>query len=948
MKILWALLMVELYVHDGLAGTVKIGGFFGEHEGVGDGVFANVISDAVNRVQNNRTLLPEPHKMSFVSGDQKPVNAVYTAIEDICSMINSQRPSALIVLEDKCPDCSDLAGIMSHGSNPIFSLDVGSFESGSRAFKMYPSAEDMSEFFIDVLNYFKWRAFNLVVDSGDAFVNFEGVMQEAKANDWNVTMIPIDTDDMEGSIMKTTTSATKNILLYCVSEMVCRDFLDKSMEMNNREEPIGSLNSKYTWILGNLDLSLPEVYKDQLEDTNAYMTYFTMNFTREHQYTKPASRDAYDSIYSFPMREKLAFDAVLSIGHALGHFVERKALAGQRGDAVLPGDTQMLTCPTAVDVASNNDLTEELMKVGFEGMTGNVAFDAMGNRVNYTVTIFSGRGDTLRQLRGEWVQNPDYIEDRRQEEWQNPGRLNTTTFRLAKDRKIRIVSIEIPPFLYRRDLLVQSPKDRVRFQNYRYRRQAAENNNGVGSYTGNGRYEGFVMELLERIRSVIRGIDFEYEVELVPDNQIGKRGRHSDIWDGMLGEVIRGTADVVAAPLTVTPQRKSAVDFTYPFMSSGIQALTLHPNYVKHDPFRFVYVFSYDAWVLHGIVFVTVAALLYLFNLFDPFEWKATAEKKMTFEENAENFSFKNSLWFCASTLFLQSSDTSPRSNAGRCIAGFWWLFVLIIVFLYLTNVMFFIDSNKRLAFIKDGNDLLAQKTVKFGAVKGGNTEEFFKHTNSYRKFWHKMNNDPDMVYVQTMREGVERVRNSNGRYALLGESPELRYIASEKPCDTKIAGEYIARTQYAFAVAKGSPLAEHLSSALEALRDNGVLEDLTRDWWDLDDRRNRCHNLTRWERSGAYSLQVNDVQGIYYMLLVGIGVSVIVFVLEIVFFKCTGGGSGGNGSKRGAKNKGYAGTGSGMGGGAVGGGAVGGGSGYDGADKAAGEKSKGAGNMWI
>ena len=31
-------------------------------------------------------------------------------------------------------------------------------------------------------------------------------------------------------------------------------------------------------------------------------------------------------------------------------------------------------------------------------MTGNVAFDEIGNRVNYTITIFSGRGDTLRQL----------------------------------------------------------------------------------------------------------------------------------------------------------------------------------------------------------------------------------------------------------------------------------------------------------------------------------------------------------------------------------------------------------------------------------------------------------------------------------------------------------------------------------------------------------------------
>lgn len=101
--------------------------------------------------------------------------------------------------------------------------------------------------------------------------------------------------------------------------------------------------------------------------------------------------------------------------------------------------------------------------------------------------------------------------------------------------------MQIPPFLYRRDLLVQSPKDRIRFQNFRYRRQAIDNN-GIGSYTGNGRYEGFIMELLERIRSVIRGIDFEYEVELVSDTKIGGRGRSSYIWNGMIGEVIRGVS----------------------------------------------------------------------------------------------------------------------------------------------------------------------------------------------------------------------------------------------------------------------------------------------------------------------------------------------------------------------------------------------------------------------
>lgn len=38
------------------------------------------------------------------------------------------------------------------------------------------------------------------------------------------------------------------------------------------------------------------------------------------------------------------------------------------------------------------------MQVGFEGVTGNVAFDDMGNRVNYTISIYSGQGETLEQL----------------------------------------------------------------------------------------------------------------------------------------------------------------------------------------------------------------------------------------------------------------------------------------------------------------------------------------------------------------------------------------------------------------------------------------------------------------------------------------------------------------------------------------------------------------------
>ena len=82
----------------------------------------------------------------------------------MCDHISSERMSAFILPEDKCLECDDIAGISSHASNPIFSLDHGSFQSGSIAFKMHPSPEDMNAFFIDILHYFNWLNFVLVYD----------------------------------------------------------------------------------------------------------------------------------------------------------------------------------------------------------------------------------------------------------------------------------------------------------------------------------------------------------------------------------------------------------------------------------------------------------------------------------------------------------------------------------------------------------------------------------------------------------------------------------------------------------------------------------------------------------------------------------------------------------------------------------------------------------------
>lgn len=376
------------------------------------------------------------------------------------------------------------------------------------------------------------------------------------------------------------------------------------------------------------------------------------------------------------------------------------------------------------------------------------------------------------------------------------------------------------------------------------------------------------------------------------------------------------------------------MDFSYPFMSSGIKVLVKNPYTVHHYPFRIMYPFGIDVWFVNLFVFFCVAGLLVLYNKLDPFEWGQLASRQETFEENADNFNFSNSLWFCATTLFLQSYDNSPKSNAGRCLVGFWWLFVIVMVFLYLFNLTFFVTTNKRLVYVKDAEDLLSQTDVDFGTIDHGSTYHFFWNSPvpEYQRVHQRMITTTPNVYVQNITEAIQRVRDNNGRYAFIGEAGEIQFLASKKPCDLLVTGGFISRTSYALAVQKDSPLREQLSHAIETMRDTGVLEDLEKDWWDRKLQDERCANLTVWEKQGIFSFTIVDLQGIYYLLLLGVGCALLVFVIEFIWFSLAGGGGGKSSSGR-----------QGRGGGGGGGGADAGGPG-----PAAAGGDRGEQNMWL
>lgn len=134
---------------------------------------------------------------------------------------------------------------------------------------------------------------------------------------------------------------------------------------------------------------------------------------------------------------------------------------------------------------------------------------------------------------------------------------------------------------------------------------------------------------------------------------------------------------------------------------------------------------------------------------------------------------------------------------------------------------------------INSPTELAERKDIKYGLVKAGFTENFFKKSENrfYRDMYAKMEKN----LPQNSKEGVDRVKASDGKYAFMIDSSTAEYWVSKKPCDLYSfrLGSSLGCHKYAFAVRKGQGvLKARLERAIRELMSSGELERLKAKWW--------------------------------------------------------------------------------------------------------------------
>ncbi|XP_050513026.1 glutamate receptor ionotropic, kainate 2-like [Diabrotica virgifera virgifera] len=312
------------------------------------------------------------------------------------------------------------------------------------------------------------------------------------------------------------------------------------------------------------------------------------------------------------------------------------------------------------------------------------------------------------------------------------------------------------------------------------------------------------------------------------------------------------------------------------------QGSGLNPKVSVRAPtklFAFLTPLAIEIWLYMVVGYVLVSLTIWIAARVSPKEWREIEPCHNNYLDVLENgFTLGNSFWFAIGSLMQQGSDLNPKATSTRIVGGIWWFFTLIIISSYTANLAAFLTVERMITPIESAQDLAEQTEIAYGTLEGGSTMTFFRDSKIgiYQKMWRFMENRNPPAFVKSYEDGVQRVLE--GDYAFLMESTMLDY-AVQRDCNLTQIGGLLDSKGYGIATPKGSPWRDKISLAILELQEKGVIQILYDKWW--KNTGDVCTRDDKSKESKANALGVENIGGVFVVLLCGLALAILVAILE-------------------------------------------------------------------
>ncbi|XP_077461299.1 glutamate receptor ionotropic, NMDA 2A isoform X1 [Stigmatopora argus] len=719
-----------------------------------------------------------------------------------------------------------------HGGSSMIMADK---DEKSTFFQFGAALRQEALLMLSIMEEYDWHVFSIVTSKFPGYQDFISTLRVTVDHSfvrWDLQSV-VTLDAMDGDPNSKSHIALKRIqspviLLYCSK--------DEAVYILEEARSLGLIGAGYIWIVSSLTTGNPD-------------------FTPE-AFPLGMISVSYDD-WEYPLETRVR-DGVGIISSAATAMLREKGELpeGQGGCYSTPSDRSPGKLPPSA-------LRRHMMHVWNDGR--DLSFTPDGYQANPKLVVIVLNSKRTWEKMGRWENGTLSLMF---PVW---PRYNSHGDEDADENHLSIVTLEEKPFVIvdNVDILTGT----CMRNSVPCRKHVKDNSTSGGSYIKQC-CKGFCIDILKKIA---RNVKFTYDLYLVTNGKHGKK--INNVWNGMVGEVVYKKAAMAVGSLTINEERSEVIDFSVPFVETGISVMVSRSNGTV-SPSAFLEPFSASVWVMMFVMLLLVTAIaVFLFEFVSPLGFNRNLAQGK--DPHGPSFTIGKAIWLLWGLVFNNSVPVqNPKGTTSKFIVSVWAFFAVIFLASYTANLAAFmiqeefVDQVTGLSDKKFQSPYSYSPPFRFGTVPNGSTER------NIRK------NYPDMHQYMTKyhQTGVQDalVSLKTGKLdAFIYDAAVLNYMAGrDDGCKlvTIGSGYIFATTGYGIALQKGSYWKRLVDLAILGIIGDGEMEELEAQWLT-----GICHNEKNEVMSSQ--LDVDNMAGVFYMLATAMGLAILTFISEHLFY---------------------------------------------------------------
>ncbi|XP_065880852.1 glutamate receptor 3.3 [Euphorbia lathyris] len=563
---------------------------------------------------------------------------------------------------------------------------------------------------------------------------------------------------------------------------------------------LGMIGNGYVWIATDwlssfLDTfsPLPAETMDTIQGVLALRQH-TPDSSRKRSFTSRWSKLTKGS-FGLNSYGLYAYDSVWLIAHALDAFFDQGGIISFSNDSRL---RSMKSSDLHLDALSIFDdgklLLKNILQSNLVGLTGTVKFDSDKSLILPAYDVINVIGTGFRRIGF----------------WSNYSGLSTVAPEILYTRPPNRSSSnqQLYHVIWPGDTLVK-PRGWVFPNNGKQLRVGVPIRVGfkefVSQVRGTNMFKGFCIDVFT---SAISLLPYAVPYQFVPFGN----GKENPSYTELVNLLTSGSLDAVVGDIAIVTNRTRIVDFTQPYVSSGLVVVAPFKK-LNTGAWAFLRPFSPLMWTVTASFFVVVGIVVWILEHRFNDEFRGSPKRQAV-----------TILWFSLSTMFFAHRETTV-STLGRLVLVIWLFVVLIINSSYTASLTSILTVQQLYSPVK-GIESLKENDEPIGYQVGSFAEYYLTEELGIPKSRLVALGSPE-AYATALQRGPKK---EGGVAAIVDELPYVEIFLSSQ-CTFRIVGQEFTKSGWGFAFPRDSPLSVDMSTAILELSENGDLQRIHDKW---------------------------------------------------------------------------------------------------------------------